>query len=65
METATALTFRDATDADVDELVALIESAYRGDSSGPAGPPRRTSSRGSGPTRRACGRSSRRRTAGC
>ncbi|MGW3988843.1 GNAT family N-acetyltransferase [Streptomyces sp. NPDC004830] len=34
METAaTALTFRDATDADVDELVALIESAYRGDSS--------------------------------
>ncbi|MFJ5730427.1 GNAT family N-acetyltransferase [Streptomyces paradoxus] len=34
METAaTALTFRDATDADVDELVALIESAYRGDDS--------------------------------
>ncbi|MER6711572.1 MULTISPECIES: GNAT family N-acetyltransferase [unclassified Streptomyces] len=30
---ATALTYRDATDADVDELVALIESAYRGDSS--------------------------------
>ncbi|MEG8274845.1 GNAT family N-acetyltransferase [Streptomyces sp. AHA2] len=30
---ATALTFRDATDADVDELVALIESAYRGDAS--------------------------------
>ncbi|MFI7500863.1 GNAT family N-acetyltransferase [Streptomyces sp. NPDC049687] len=30
---ATALTFRDATDADVDELVALVESAYRGDSS--------------------------------
>ncbi|MBD0840577.1 MULTISPECIES: GNAT family N-acetyltransferase [unclassified Streptomyces] len=29
----TGLTFRDATDADVDELVALIESAYRGDSS--------------------------------
>ncbi|MET8781723.1 MULTISPECIES: GNAT family N-acetyltransferase [unclassified Streptomyces] len=27
------LTFRDATDADVDALVALIESAYRGDSS--------------------------------
>ncbi|WAZ19782.1 GNAT family N-acetyltransferase [Streptomyces cinnabarinus] len=33
METAAALTFRDATDADVDALVALIESAYRGDSS--------------------------------
>ncbi|MGW0826799.1 GNAT family N-acetyltransferase [Streptomyces sp. NPDC002845] len=34
METAaTELTFRDATDADVDTLVALIESAYRGDSS--------------------------------
>ncbi|GGW28381.1 GNAT family N-acetyltransferase [Streptomyces griseoloalbus] len=31
--TDTALTFRDATDADVDALVALIESAYRGDSS--------------------------------
>ncbi|WP_406207325.1 GNAT family N-acetyltransferase [Streptomyces sp. NBC_01017] len=34
--TATAadgLTFRDATDADVDALVALIESAYRGDAS--------------------------------
>ncbi|MET9394077.1 GNAT family N-acetyltransferase [Streptomyces sp. NPDC006624] len=30
---ATALSFRDATDADVDELVALIESAYRGDAS--------------------------------
>ncbi|MEU0966165.1 N-acetyltransferase [Streptomyces sp. NPDC005917] len=30
---ATALTFRDATDADVDVLVALIESAYRGDAS--------------------------------
>ncbi|MFB0614923.1 GNAT family N-acetyltransferase [Streptomyces sp. AGS-58] len=30
---ATALTFRDATDADVDALVTLIESAYRGDSS--------------------------------
>ncbi|MFI6206169.1 GNAT family N-acetyltransferase [Streptomyces sp. NPDC051041] len=34
MSTSTAgLTFRDATDADVDELVALIESAYRGESS--------------------------------
>ncbi|GAB1334188.1 GNAT family N-acetyltransferase [Streptomyces sp. E-15] len=33
MDTATGLTFRDATDADVDVLVALIESAYRGDSS--------------------------------
>lgn len=34
MDTAeTRLTFRDATDADVDELVALIESAYRGESS--------------------------------
>ncbi|MBG0857250.1 GNAT family N-acetyltransferase [Streptomyces spinoverrucosus] len=35
MDSATAhgLTFRDATDADVDTLVALIESAYRGDSS--------------------------------
>ncbi|AKN73853.1 GCN5 family acetyltransferase [Streptomyces sp. PBH53] len=30
---ATGLTFRDATDADVDALVALVESAYRGDSS--------------------------------
>ncbi|MES4891827.1 GNAT family N-acetyltransferase [Streptomyces sp. NPDC096012] len=30
---ATGLTFRDATDADVDVLVALIESAYRGDAS--------------------------------
>ncbi|MFE6281277.1 GNAT family N-acetyltransferase [Streptomyces sp. NPDC057877] len=30
---ATALSFRDATLADVDTLVALIESAYRGDSS--------------------------------
>ncbi|MGV4986469.1 GNAT family N-acetyltransferase [Streptomyces sp. NPDC001709] len=29
----TGPTFRDATDADVDALVALIESAYRGDSS--------------------------------
>ncbi|WP_221354141.1 GNAT family N-acetyltransferase [Streptomyces beigongshangae] len=27
------LTFRDAVDADVDALVALVESAYRGDSS--------------------------------
>ncbi|MEU9336124.1 GNAT family N-acetyltransferase [Streptomyces sp. NPDC048290] len=27
------LTYRDATDADADDLVALIESAYRGDSS--------------------------------
>ncbi|MFC8781548.1 GNAT family N-acetyltransferase [Streptomyces nigra] len=27
------LVFRDATDADVDSLVALVESAYRGDSS--------------------------------
>ncbi|MEV0637889.1 GNAT family N-acetyltransferase [Streptomyces sp. NPDC050619] len=33
METATGLIFRDATDADVDVLVALIESAYRGDTS--------------------------------
>jgi ribosomal protein S18 acetylase RimI-like enzyme len=34
METAaTGPTFRDATDADVDALVALIESAYRGDAS--------------------------------
>lgn len=30
---AAGLTFRDATDTDVDALVALIESAYRGDSS--------------------------------
>ncbi|MGN5377863.1 GNAT family N-acetyltransferase [Streptomyces sp. MUSC 14] len=30
---ATSVTFRDATDADVDALVALIESAYRGDAS--------------------------------
>jgi len=30
---ATGPTFRDATEADVDTLVALIESAYRGDSS--------------------------------
>ncbi|MGW5661392.1 GNAT family N-acetyltransferase [Streptomyces sp. NPDC003758] len=29
----TGLTFRDATEADVDALVALVESAYRGDSS--------------------------------
>ncbi|WNM33310.1 GNAT family N-acetyltransferase [Streptomyces sp. Li-HN-5-11] len=34
METAApGLTFRDATAADVDTLVALIESAYRGDAS--------------------------------
>ncbi|MFF4016011.1 GNAT family N-acetyltransferase [Streptomyces sp. NPDC001843] len=34
MDTAAAgLIFRDATDADVDALVALIESAYRGDDS--------------------------------
>jgi ribosomal protein S18 acetylase RimI-like enzyme len=34
METAaTGLTFRDAADADVDVLVELIHSAYRGDSS--------------------------------
>ncbi|MEU3661808.1 GNAT family N-acetyltransferase [Streptomyces sp. NPDC032940] len=35
MDTAAAsrLTYRDATDADVDALVALIESAYRGESS--------------------------------
>ncbi|MFD8734875.1 GNAT family N-acetyltransferase [Streptomyces sp. NPDC059618] len=35
METAaaTGLTFRDAVDTDVDALVALIESAYRGESS--------------------------------
>jgi ribosomal protein S18 acetylase RimI-like enzyme len=31
--TATGLTFRDAVEADVDALVALIESAYRGDDS--------------------------------
>ncbi|MFE1299157.1 GNAT family N-acetyltransferase [Streptomyces sp. NPDC058731] len=30
---ASALTFREATDADVDALVALVESAYRGDAS--------------------------------
>ena len=30
---ATEFSFRDATDADVDALVALVESAYRGDSS--------------------------------
>jgi len=29
----TDLTYRDATDADVDALVSLVESAYRGDSS--------------------------------
>ncbi|MGW0812956.1 GNAT family N-acetyltransferase [Streptomyces viridiviolaceus] len=33
MDTAARPTFRDATDTDVDDLVALIESAYRGDSS--------------------------------
>ncbi|MGW2210892.1 GNAT family N-acetyltransferase [Streptomyces sp. NPDC001781] len=33
METPTGPTFRDATDADVDALVALVESAYRGDAS--------------------------------
>jgi ribosomal protein S18 acetylase RimI-like enzyme len=34
METAAGgTTFRDATDADVDDLVALIESEYRGDAS--------------------------------
>ncbi|MEU0005846.1 GNAT family N-acetyltransferase [Streptomyces sp. NPDC006314] len=34
MDTAAAgITFRDATDADVDALVALVESAYRGDTS--------------------------------
>lgn len=33
METTAGLTFRDATDADVDTLVALVESAYRGDAS--------------------------------
>ncbi|WP_328455254.1 GNAT family N-acetyltransferase [Streptomyces sp. NBC_00386] len=35
METAAATgpTFRDAVDSDVDALVALVESAYRGDSS--------------------------------
>ncbi|WP_020137087.1 GNAT family N-acetyltransferase [Streptomyces sp. 351MFTsu5.1] len=33
METTAGLTFRDATDADVDTLVALVESAYRGDES--------------------------------
>ncbi|MEU8788146.1 GNAT family N-acetyltransferase [Streptomyces sp. NPDC048643] len=34
METAsTSLTFSDATESDVDVLVALIESAYRGDAS--------------------------------
>ncbi|MGV9558378.1 GNAT family N-acetyltransferase [Streptomyces sp. NPDC003401] len=31
--TATDVSFRDAVDADVDALVALVESAYRGDSS--------------------------------
>ncbi|WP_328744985.1 GNAT family N-acetyltransferase [Streptomyces sp. NBC_00285] len=33
METTAGLTFRDATGADVDALVALVESAYRGDDS--------------------------------
>ncbi|MFF7236885.1 GNAT family N-acetyltransferase [Streptomyces collinus] len=33
MDTTTGPTFRDATDADVDALVALVESAYRGDAS--------------------------------
>ncbi|MGW4223350.1 GNAT family N-acetyltransferase [Streptomyces bauhiniae] len=33
METPTGPTFRDATDADVDALVSLVESAYRGDAS--------------------------------
>ncbi|MET8079497.1 GNAT family N-acetyltransferase [Streptomyces sp. NPDC005303] len=33
METTAGLTFRDATDADVDTLVELVESAYRGDDS--------------------------------
>ncbi|MFH8444382.1 GNAT family N-acetyltransferase [Streptomyces sp. NPDC018026] len=34
MDTAASpVTYRDATDADVDAVVALIESAYRGDSS--------------------------------
>ena len=63
---ATGLTFRDATDADVDALVALIESAYRGDSSRTGldhrgGHPRRAADRPA----RACSRSSSRRTAGC
>lgn len=52
----TGLTFRDATDADVDALVALVESAYQGTAAGPGGPPRRTSSTGSGPTPRVCWR---------
>jgi ribosomal protein S18 acetylase RimI-like enzyme len=33
METTPGLTFRDATDADVDTLVSLVEAAYRGDDS--------------------------------
>ncbi|MER8015078.1 GNAT family N-acetyltransferase [Streptomyces griseoluteus] len=33
MDTPTGPTFRDATDTDVDDLVALVESAYRGDAS--------------------------------
>jgi GNAT superfamily N-acetyltransferase len=33
MDTAAALTYRGATEADVEPLVALVESAYRGDAS--------------------------------
>ncbi|WP_333772644.1 GNAT family N-acetyltransferase [Streptomyces sp. IBSBF 3136] len=33
MDTTTQPTFRDATEADVDALVALVESAYRGEAS--------------------------------
>ncbi|MGW1724327.1 GNAT family N-acetyltransferase [Streptomyces sp. NPDC002306] len=33
MDTAAGLIFRDATETDVDALVALVESAYRGDAS--------------------------------
>ncbi|MET8581371.1 GNAT family N-acetyltransferase [Streptomyces collinus] len=33
MDTTTGPTFRYATDADVDDLVALVESAYRGEAS--------------------------------
>ncbi|MFF9362312.1 GNAT family N-acetyltransferase [Streptomyces griseoluteus] len=33
MDAPTGPTFRDATDADVNDLVALVESAYRGDAS--------------------------------
>ncbi|MEV6667537.1 GNAT family N-acetyltransferase [Streptomyces nigra] len=32
-DASAGLVFRDATDADVDSIVALVESAYRGDSS--------------------------------